>query len=791
MEVLKVFITLFVLGAMLNLLKKRHGILACGLIGYCGGKPADPWILRLLFLYNLKRGEHATGISIDGTIFKATVPANKFLAEQHQLFNSVADTKSNFTIIGHDRQASSGSKDKLELAHPHGILKEGSDTEYKLILAHNGTINNIWAMGEKYDCKHEYNVHSDSLTLAKILAKSTDAQSIEVLKGYTGTATILFSTPRFKNTIFVHRDPERELFYWQKAEDEMYISSIKESLLAVGGAEETVQEFKSYELTKITKGKLGKVWDTKEGRKAIDYASSDPKVHSSNPHKGNSNSYINRNYRNLHNGAGYSDGSYYCAENDAPFRGKTKESKPSNGFRFFEGLYYLNGHAFTGIMYASELENRYSRQPVKGYELYRFVGGLMCKDEASYDKLYQLSMTSTGFDADKFKKLFACDQARYSMYPVKAIAGIAESALFFPHKFHSTKYVEQGNANIMAFAPLFSPIVYRITMRGTLVSTIDRKREEPVEYQEVKTTVESTLKTTIKNTISETVYPDIAAAFTAVRTSMGGNDDTTFFLAFVDAFVRLCDEDGVYPDGDVEGFIQKCSSGLNHKTVYDSLSQLLEMYNLYLKECMEKEGQNEVIAGMRLEEFRQSNKFATDENFINEIAMVKHRSLDAIIVKYAPTDADDDTRPVLHAVILEMNRQGVLSDKEAYKICMLTPAKAYRELDAYYEIYINLKDDSTTHIDDDEIPEDGLEFTSEVNCCGIKTPTDLLAEAFIRCRQIDSMKKRDQTASEQEELEKLKSKIADTLVHADGVIDENYMTDKYGFNLQLISEEYA
>lgn len=386
---------LFFIQSVINfiLLKrgKRPNVLSCGLWCYSGTEPADPWKMRVLALYNMARGDHATGLCIDDEVVKEVTSAKDFLASNPELFDFKELSKKNFTVLGHCRQASGQyAKDNKDFAHPHAIKKADTDKKPFLFLVHNGTVTNLWDLCHKYEIDSDYNKYSDSIQLARIITKNWEAKNMEVLKDYEGSATLVFYPITAKNTIYVHRDKMRELYYWNETHNKVYVSSVKEALKAIGAPADDIKEFKPGLLIKFTNGHITKEWDFSN------------KVPYSKP---KSNTRANRALPPaIGNGAGY-----------------TKSTK--EGFYWDNHLVYHNGHAYTGSFY---LENNGRRVELvdsgnfnKGaFTKHYALMGIVTKDQKAYIDLFTLCSTSNKLDFQKFKKLTPGILSTFSMYPV-------------------------------------------------------------------------------------------------------------------------------------------------------------------------------------------------------------------------------------------------------------------------------------------------------------------------------------------------------------------------------------
>jgi sorbitol-specific phosphotransferase system component IIA len=242
----------------------------CGIVGYSGIGPADPLKLKILMLYNKERGLHATGISIDHKLNKNSDVVDLFLARNEI---NITTEKTN-TVIAHTRQASAGmDTKKKEYAHPFHVYENAEDLseleerlfdeeivelEPELVLAMNGTINNMWDLGRKYEVEGYSSTKSDTFYFSKILAKHPDKLE-EILQSYKGAANLLFYYVKDgRDTLNVWKDPERPLYCWMpKDKQEIYISSVADGLRAIGAPDDkSVLTFKNEHLYTIVAGKI-------------------------------------------------------------------------------------------------------------------------------------------------------------------------------------------------------------------------------------------------------------------------------------------------------------------------------------------------------------------------------------------------------------------------------------------------------------------------------------------------------------------------------------------------------
>jgi glucosamine 6-phosphate synthetase-like amidotransferase/phosphosugar isomerase protein len=204
----------------------------CGLIGFSGKSNANIDKLKILFMYNLSRGEDSTGyFTYKSGIKKSMLSADKFIKDLY-------DTGKLF--IGHTRKATIGVKN-IDNAHPFNFGN--------LYGVHNGTVKNYVDLKDTLELD-DSDVNMDSKVLIAGLAKYKDPRVLSLIDG---AAAVLFTEENDKNTLYAYRNSERPLYYG-KYKNGLYISSIEESLVAIGC--EDVESFEENKLYKITEGEI-------------------------------------------------------------------------------------------------------------------------------------------------------------------------------------------------------------------------------------------------------------------------------------------------------------------------------------------------------------------------------------------------------------------------------------------------------------------------------------------------------------------------------------------------------
>lgn len=222
---------------------KQSNVLACGLAGFSGKDSFDFMKMKLLLYWNaMERGRDATGIFTpnSGTI-KDNVEAKFYLDSER-----MSKIKPDKVLIGHVRAKTVGLN-LQENSHPF---------EYgNIVMAHNGTLTNHWALVKQYDLKMvDYNV--DSQVLADVISENfketPNGSNIKVLSQYDGAAALLFYN-KDQDILYTWHDKDRPLFYGFLDEG-MYISSIKATLSVIGCT--GITEFPVNTLHAIKDGKI-------------------------------------------------------------------------------------------------------------------------------------------------------------------------------------------------------------------------------------------------------------------------------------------------------------------------------------------------------------------------------------------------------------------------------------------------------------------------------------------------------------------------------------------------------
>lgn len=207
---------------IMSFINKKQSVAFCGLIGFSGKGNYNIDKIKLIMLWNsVERGKDATGIFTPTTgVIKDNDPAGRFFYGKE-----IEKLQPDHTMIAHVRAKTIGVN-SAKNAHPF---------EYEeTVLAHNGTLTDVYNLGLKYDMKaNDWDVDSQVLANAinKAFEKNNANPFFDVIGEYKGAAALLFYN-KSTDCLYAYHDKERPLFHGWDIDGNMYISSIEDSLKA-------------------------------------------------------------------------------------------------------------------------------------------------------------------------------------------------------------------------------------------------------------------------------------------------------------------------------------------------------------------------------------------------------------------------------------------------------------------------------------------------------------------------------------------------------------------------------
>lgn len=257
----------------INLLfKPKYNQLGCGLFGVASDDVNSINIdkLKILGIFNDSRGGHSCGVTIDGDIMIGTYTNKLFKDFISDNDVDVPDTVP--TILGHTRYATGGAHN-TENSHPFGY--GNNQGMFRFIGTHNGSLHNKSELAKKFNVSEtdtyknaaKVTVTRDKIDSEILLECIYKSRSFEVLSLYEGAAALAFydttkpnvmylyhgSSPKFKNATAIE---ERPLFYYQKDDNTLYYSSLKDSLKAIQSTKGEIISLPTNRVYKITDGNI-------------------------------------------------------------------------------------------------------------------------------------------------------------------------------------------------------------------------------------------------------------------------------------------------------------------------------------------------------------------------------------------------------------------------------------------------------------------------------------------------------------------------------------------------------
>lgn len=525
--------SLFFLGKLFGLKPAKYAF--CGLFAYCGDEPPNLDKIKILGLYNMDRGTDSCGITINDDTFKGTGLTSRWdrFIEKHTFED--LERGDNFTVIGHTRKATLGAHSEKN-AHPFELYKDDKDADPTLIFAHNGQILNWRDLCAEYKVDVK-NIDVDSQGFGSILAK--DKNNLKVFTEYKGYGAFLFYPLKNKNTLLLFKgksketthsvaSEERPLFYWEvPGKNQIYVSSLEQSLLAIGGTKETVKSFECNKLIRIEKGKFIKLKDKIANLDRSNIVTRETQTITTNT---NTNSRVGNqaliNYEAFENLYEFEEGASCCSKPlkrvNNPFetldknRSKgvpqivskiTKNSSANSrideevlkeiynpflmGLKvyFWRGRYYQNGHLLGALNKPVSLvldaegtpHDKPNCDPTT-LAMYWFINGLMCKSEKDCQLL------TIEFSKTKDSRCYVDWRNKDGQWVQKLNPGFVAKYLHtstFVH--HPNSYYpdahdsETGKLANTTFIPTFSNYMYTfVNGECTEITVLDEKLRQTI-----------------------------------------------------------------------------------------------------------------------------------------------------------------------------------------------------------------------------------------------------------------------------------------------------------------------
>jgi hypothetical protein len=276
MEVKIILILLIIHLLGIIIFKPKMNILSCGIFGWAGKsyKTFNKAKFDIQGLYNDSRGGDSCGVTTDGEIYYGLTGSKHYSDFLHK--NGYESPLMIPTVIGHTRKSSSGTVN-TDNAHPFGF--GDYEKSFEFVGVHNGTLHNQAVIAKQFDLntsveeKNNFGISTwkrnkiDSEILLEIIYLN---KNFKVLSDYIGGAALLFTNTLEPNVLYAFKGAsrldeydkgvdleERPLYYYKESKNSLYISSLQESLEAIGGvANENLFSLNPNTVYKITDGNI-------------------------------------------------------------------------------------------------------------------------------------------------------------------------------------------------------------------------------------------------------------------------------------------------------------------------------------------------------------------------------------------------------------------------------------------------------------------------------------------------------------------------------------------------------
>jgi len=239
----------------------KSNILSCGIFGMATNKPENLDVngVHILGIFNIERGKMSCGLSWDGDV-QYGLGFDKLYTD-FIVDREIKPTKTPI-MIGHTRQPSYGFAITEDNAHPFGFGTSKDGEGYEMIFCHNGTLKNHKELAKKYNIElsekvvkqshggHEYTTTRDKIDseiLGEILYRT---KKFHVLSEYIGAAALAWTwidepnklylwsgaSKQTKGSALITEIEERPMNVYCKNENNMFFSSLKDSLTVLGAS---------------------------------------------------------------------------------------------------------------------------------------------------------------------------------------------------------------------------------------------------------------------------------------------------------------------------------------------------------------------------------------------------------------------------------------------------------------------------------------------------------------------------------------------------------------------------
>lgn len=363
----------------------------CGLVGYNGSTAPDISKLKMISLLNENRGTDSCGLFINNKVYYGLDENSRISNFYKNCEFPTSFDSHNFNVLIHNRKSSIGGRHN-DNAHPYCFKKTEKSKFFSFVGIHNGTVTNWKALLEEEGIDST-DFRTDSEALLFIIFKN---ENFKVLSKYEGSAALMFSWTKEKNTLYVFKggnseeSTEERPLYIVNDGNGLYFSSEKDSL-KISSNVKSVEKVPINCVFKFKNGTLVDKFPVTRNFKQV------------KPNYNYSHYYNYDHYRNYKYGhqttIGFNQSSSSNSNNnnvlkiDYSSHQKVKEFKDIIGehidykinkkWSFKAMRYFRNGHLYSGRIKGSEIDETFAD------EVFDMKDGIILKPFSEYNEIIE------------------------------------------------------------------------------------------------------------------------------------------------------------------------------------------------------------------------------------------------------------------------------------------------------------------------------------------------------------------------------------------------------------------
>lgn len=248
--------------------KRDTNVLGCGIFAWSGLKPGqfNKHKFDIVGIWNETRGEHSCGVSAEGRIQVGTKQLKVY--RDFVANGNVPRPIKIPATMGHTRYATVGEHNVAN-AHPFGFGETEKEKIFEFVGVHNGSLLNHRELAKEFGI--DLTIKEDGVTRSKIdseilLEILYTTGNFKVLSRYNGAAALIWQFLEEPDVTYYYHGSskayefskdaveERPLYYYTENKNSLYVSSIYDSLISIGGSVKDVDYFDYNTVYKVKNG---------------------------------------------------------------------------------------------------------------------------------------------------------------------------------------------------------------------------------------------------------------------------------------------------------------------------------------------------------------------------------------------------------------------------------------------------------------------------------------------------------------------------------------------------------